>query len=63
MGALFDMKAFFRWLEESEIQALVRRRDLLAEVLAEHLRDPEVIAEAQHLLKLIEREIVVRTMK
>lgn len=62
MGALYDMRAFYRWLDEANEQEMLKRRDLLVKLLPS-LSEEEVISEARHLLKLIERELVARTMK
>ncbi len=62
MGTLYDMKAFYRWLEKAEDRELVQRRDGLARAL-EHLTDPDVIGDARFLLKKIEEEMLARELR
>lgn len=63
VGALYDMKAFFAWLENASERELVQRRDLLAHALQHKLTDPNVIADARYLLRQIEQELLARAMK
>ena len=57
MGVLFDMRAFFRWLEEaSERQELVLR-------FSEKAKSESVREESRYLLRKVEEEILARAMK
>jgi len=62
MGTLYDMKAFYRWLEDATDRELVQRRDSLLRALA-HLTDPDVIGDAKFLLKKIEEEMLARELR
>ena len=62
MGILFDVAAFYRWLQEATDRELVARRDSLL-VAIENLTDKDVADEARQWLKKIEREIVARRLK
>jgi ribonuclease HI len=62
MGALFDMKAFFSWLETTSERELLQRRDQLEHAIQNKLTNVDVITDARYLLKQIEQEMLVRTM-
>lgn len=63
MGALFDMKAFFIWLETASEIELIKKRDVLADALQTKFTEDGVIADAKHLLKEIEKQLLSRAMK
>lgn len=63
MGALFDMKSFFSWLESAGEHELLQRRDQLQYAINHRLTEGGVIADAKYLLKEIEQEMLVRTMR
>ncbi|OYV75592.1 MAG: hypothetical protein B7Z66_12235 [Chromatiales bacterium 21-64-14] len=63
MGALYDMGAFYRWLEQANERDLARKRDLLAHALAYKLTEESVIADAKFLLRKIEEEMLARAMR
>ena len=63
MGALFDMKAFFVWLEIASENELIKKRDVLADALQSKFTEDGVIADAKHLLKEIEMQLLSRAMK
>ncbi|MDA8119444.1 MAG: hypothetical protein M0Z85_05205 [Gammaproteobacteria bacterium] len=62
MGALYDMGAFFRWLEVASEREILQKRDLLAHAIEYKLTEKSVIADAQYLLKKIEQELLARSM-
>ena len=62
MGTLYDMQAFFRFLEEATDSELVRRRDALRQVLG-GLTEDDVIADAKFLLRKIEEEMLARGLR
>ncbi|OIO76373.1 MAG: hypothetical protein COZ20_02300 [Gallionellales bacterium CG_4_10_14_3_um_filter_54_96] len=63
MGAIFDMKAFFRWLETSSERELLQRRDQLQHAIEHKFTESSVITDAKYLLKEIEQEMLARTMR
>ncbi len=62
MGALYDMTAFFSWLEIAGEKELVRKRDLLLHAIQYKLTEDSVIADAKYLLRKIEQELLERAM-
>ena len=62
MGTLYDMRAFFRFLEEATDDELVQRRDALRQVL-DGLTEEGVIADARFLLRKIEEEMLARGLR
>lgn len=62
MGTIYDMKAFYRWLENATDRELVQRRDTLQRAL-NHLTDEDVIADAKFLLRKIEEEMLAREIR
>jgi len=62
MGILYDMRAFFRWLDEADDEELLRRRQSLQDLLSE-LTQEEVIQEARRLLRFIEEELLARQIR
>ncbi|MGZ8256913.1 MAG: hypothetical protein ACXWTX_03985 [Gallionella sp.] len=63
MGALFDMKAFFAWLENANERELLQRRNQLQHAIEQKFTEAGVIADAKYLLKEIEQELLARTMR
>lgn len=63
MGALYDMKAFWIWLENATDRELLQRRDQLQHAIDHKLTESGVLADAKYLLKVIEQEMLARTMK
>lgn len=62
MGVLFDMAAFYRWLEAaSERELLARRDEALA--IEPRLSSEEVRNELRRLVRLIEEELVARKFR
>jgi len=59
MGALFDMKAFYRFLEEAKDEELAEKQELLC-LFIDRARDPDVIADARYLLRKVEEELLSR---
>jgi len=62
MGILFDMTAFYRWLETASNRELVARRDALVLLRAE-FSGAEVKVDATRYLKLIEEEMLARSLR
>lgn len=62
MGILFDVAAFYRWLQESSDRELIARRDNLL-IAIENLSDRAVAEEARIWLRKIEQEIIARRLK
>ena len=62
MGILYDMRAFFRWLDEADDEELLRRRQNL-QILLSELTQEEVIQEARRLLRFIEEELLARRIR
>ena len=62
MGTLYDIQAFFRFLEEATDDELVHRRNALRQVL-EDLTEGDVIADARFLLRKIEEEMLARGLR
>ena len=62
MGILFDMTAFYRWLETASDRELLARRDGLVSLRA-RFTEVEVQAEATRYLKLIEEEMLARSLR
>lgn len=62
MGVLFDMAAFYRWLEKaSERELLVRRDDVVN--VESRLTDEDLKRETKRLIRMIEDEIVARKFR
>ena len=59
MATIYDMKAFYRWLETCTDRELAQRRDILLRAL-DQFTDEQVIADARFLLRKIEEEILAR---
>jgi hypothetical protein len=59
MSGLFDMKQFYRFLDEAKDMELAQRQELLARFI-ETARDPDVLRDARYLLKKVEEEILSR---
>jgi len=62
MGILFDVAAFYRWLQEATDRELIARRDSLIMAI-ENLSDRDVAEEAKRWLKKIEQEIIARRLR
>ena len=62
MGILYDMRAFFRWLDEADDEELLQRRRNL-QILLSELTQEEVIQEARRLLRFIEEELLARQIR
>ena len=58
---LFDMKAFYRWLNEASEAELLYRRDALTALLAE-LTEPDTKASASRFIRLVEAELLDRRL-
>lgn len=64
MAILADMKAYYRWLDEASDRELAdRRANALAAISEREITNRDVIREANHLIRLIEEEIISRKMK
>ena len=59
MGALFDMKAFFGFLEKATDKELAQKRERLA-LFIQRASDESVREEARYLLRKIEEELLSR---
>lgn len=59
MSGLFDMRQFYRFLEEAKDRELAQKRELLARFI-DNARDPDVLKDARFLLKKVEEEILSR---
>lgn len=57
------MKAFWIWLENATDRELLQRRDQLQHAIDHKLTESGVLADAKYLLKVIEQEMLARTMK
>ena len=62
MGVLFDMRAFFRWLEEASDREVSERHELVLR-FSEKVKSESVREESRYLLRKVEEEILARTMK
>jgi hypothetical protein len=62
MGVLYDMPAFFRWLDEASDEELTRRRDRVARFLDTALT-ATAQEEARYLLRKIEEEMLGRMIR
>jgi hypothetical protein len=59
MSGLFDMKQFYRFLDEAKDKELAQRQEMLTRFI-ENARDPDVLKDARYLLKKVEEEILSR---
>ena len=62
MGMLFDMSAFYRWLQEASDNELSVRRDDALQMEA-HLSDDDVKRRIRRLVGMIEEEMVARKFR
>ena len=62
MGAIFDMKAFFRWLEQASDKELANRHEIL-QAFIKNVKNESVKEDAQYHLRRIEEEMLARVMK
>ena len=62
MGVLFDMRAFFRWLEEASDRELSERHELVLR-FSEKAKSESVREESRYLLRKVEEESLARAMK
>jgi len=59
MSVLFDMKAFYLFLEKASDKELSQKQELLVQFI-DMCQDPDVLSEARYLLKMVEEEILSR---
>lgn len=62
MGPLFDMAAFYRWLQEASDDELSNRRDGALEMEAE-MSNEDVKRRLRRLVRMIEEEMVARKFR
>lgn len=62
MGILFDMAAFYRWLEQASERELLARRDEALNIEA-RLSDEDLKRELRRLVRMIEEELVARKFR
>jgi hypothetical protein len=62
MGILFDMAAFYRWLEEASDEEIIAKRDE-ALALRKSLEDERLIADVTYLVREMERALVARNLQ
>ena len=62
MGILFDMAAFYRWLEEASERELLARRDV-AMAAEKEVTNEELRNEIRRLVRKIEEELVARKLR
>lgn len=62
MGILFDMVAFYRWLEQASERELLARRDEALNMEA-RLSDEDLKRELRRLVRMIEEELVARKFR
>jgi hypothetical protein len=61
MGILFDMKAFFRWLDEASDLELTQRRDVLLDLMKKPMSE-DGRNDVRYLIRQIEGQIISRAM-
>jgi hypothetical protein len=59
MSGLFDMRQFYRFLEEAKDKELAQKQELLARFI-DNARDPQVLKDARYLQRKVEEEILSR---
>ena len=62
MGILFDMTAFYRWLETASDHELLARRDESVH-LEPRLTDEDLKRDLKRLVRMIEEELVARKFR
>lgn len=62
MGILFDMAAFYRWLEQAPERELLARRDV-AMAAEKEVTNEELRNEIRRLVRKIEEELVARKLR
>lgn len=62
MGAVFDMKAFFRWLGEASERELADRHEILLAFI-KNAKTESTKENAQYHLRRIEEEVLARMLK
>lgn len=62
MGILFDMAAFYRWLETASDRELLARRDDSVNVES-RLTDDDLKRDMKRLIRMIEEELVTRKFR
>lgn len=62
MGILFDMAAFYRWLEQASDRELLARRDDAINIES-HLNDDDLKRDLHRLVRMIEEELVARKFR
>lgn len=62
MGILFDMAAFYRWLETASDRELLARRDDSVNVES-RLTDDDLKRDMKRLIRMIEEDIVTRKFR
>jgi hypothetical protein len=62
MGILFDMAAFYRWLEEASERELLARRDEALN-MENRISDDDLKRELRRLVRMIEEELVARKFR
>ena len=62
MGILFDMKAFFLWLEDASDKELSDRYERVV-MFSKKAETENAIEEAKYLIKKMEEEILTRMMR
>lgn len=62
MGILFDMRAFYGWLEKASEQELMSRRDEAIKISA-RLASEDLKKEVSRLVRMIEDEMVARKFR
>jgi hypothetical protein len=62
MGILFDMAAFYRWLEEAPERELLARRDEALN-MENRISDDDLKRELRRLVRMIEEELVARKFR
>lgn len=62
MGLLFDMAAFYRWLQEASDDELLARRDVCIQIEIK-LTDDDLKRELRRLVRMIEEQLVARKFR
>ncbi len=62
MGILFDMAAFYRWLDTASDRELLARRDDSVNVES-RLTDDDLKRDMKRLIRIIEEELVTRKFR
>ena len=62
MGILFDMAAFYRWLEEASERELLARRDEALN-MESRISDVDLKSDLRRLVRMIEEELVARKFR